>query len=171
MTADTTWLTCAQWSAATESIPPEHKTTTFMDSSRQTPPQSAKANLPPGHLAAPAPRISRFRPRPLRRFLGGLVNETPPYTLIDQPAQLAPLLAALDRVDEVALDTEADNMFHYRTRVCLLQFLVAGEVFLVDLMTPLPLEQLWKSLATKHLNMHVRVCGTTGRAPSRERQR
>jgi ribonuclease D len=83
------------------------------------------------------------------------VNDTlPAYTLIDQPGQLAPLLAALDRVDEVALDTEADNMFHYRTRVCLLQFLVAGEVFLVDVLAPSPLEPLWEKLATKHLLMH-----------------
>ncbi len=78
----------------------------------------------------------------------------PAYTLIDTPNQLEPLLAALDRVDEVALDTEADNMFHYRTRVCLLQFLVAGEVFLVDVLAPLPLTRLWEKLATKHLLMH-----------------
>ena len=78
----------------------------------------------------------------------------PAYTLIDQPGQLPPLLAALDRVDEVALDTEADNMFHYRTRVCLLQFLVAGEIFLVDVLAPLSLESLWEKLATKHLLMH-----------------
>jgi ribonuclease D len=84
------------------------------------------------------------------------LNEQPPpaYILIDQPDQLAPLLAALDRVDEVALDTEADNMFHYRTRVCLLQFLVAGEIFLVDVLAPLPLGPLWEKLATKHLLMH-----------------
>jgi ribonuclease D len=74
--------------------------------------------------------------------------------LIDTPAGLAPLYAALDRVDELAMDTEADNMYHYRTRVCLLQFLVGGEVYLVDLMTPLPLEPLWERLATKHLIMH-----------------
>ncbi len=78
----------------------------------------------------------------------------PAYVLIDTPHQLEPLLAALDRVDEVALDTEADNMFHYRTRVCLLQFLVAGEVFLVDVLAPLPLTPLWEKLATKHLLMH-----------------
>ena len=84
------------------------------------------------------------------------MNDQPPpaYVLIDQPNQLAPLLAALDRVDEVSLDTEADNMFHYRTRVCLLQFLVAGEVFLVDVLAPLPLAPLWEKLATKHLIMH-----------------
>ena len=78
----------------------------------------------------------------------------PAYTLIDQPDQLAPLLAALDTVDEVALDTEADNMFHYRTRVCLLQFLVAEKIFLVDVLAPLPLGPLWEKLATKHLLMH-----------------
>lgn len=100
--------------------------------------------------------ISRFRPPRLRRFFFVTLNEQPlpAYTLIDQPGQLAPLLAALDRVDEVALDTEADNMFHYRTRVCLLQFLVAGEIFLVDVLAPLPLAPLWEKLATKHLLMH-----------------
>jgi ribonuclease D len=78
----------------------------------------------------------------------------PAYTFIDQPGQLAPLMAALERVDEVALDTEADNMYHYRTRVCLLQFLVAGQIFLVDVLAPLPLSPLWEKLATKHLLMH-----------------
>lgn len=95
----------------------------------------------------------------LPRFLSVTLNEQliPAYVLIDQPAQLAPLLAALDRVDEVALDTEADNMYHYRTRVCLLQFLVAGEVFLVDVLAPslsVALAPLWQKLATKHLLMH-----------------
>src|SRR5471032_1775869 len=101
--------------------------------------------------------ISRFLPARLRRLLGGPVNvsaQPPGHRLIDQPGQLAPLLAALDRVDEVFMDTEADNMFCYRTRVCLLQFLVDGEVFLVDLMVPLPLDPLWERLATKHLVMH-----------------
>ncbi len=78
----------------------------------------------------------------------------PDYRFIDQPGQLAPLLAALDRVDEVSLDTEADNMFHYRTRVCLLQFLVGSEIFLVDVLAPLPLEGLWSRLAQKHLILH-----------------
>lgn len=99
--------------------------------------------------------ISRFLPLSVRRLLGVKVTSRPPvYTLIDQPGQLAPLLAALDRVDEVSLDTEADNMFHYRTRVCLLQFLVGKEIFLVDSLAPLQLEGLWSRLAEKHLVMH-----------------
>jgi ribonuclease D len=100
--------------------------------------------------------ISRFLPSPVRRFLGVKVaTRTPSYLLLDQPGSLGPLLQALARVDEVALDTEADNMYHYRTRVCLLQFLVGEEVFLVDVLAPgLKLDVLWKALADKHLIMH-----------------
>ncbi|MDO8543130.1 MAG: HRDC domain-containing protein [Opitutaceae bacterium] len=100
--------------------------------------------------------ISRFLPTRLRRLLGVKVTTRPPaYQLLDQPGALAPLLNALEKVHEVALDTEADNMYHYRTRVCLLQFLIEGEVFLVDVLAPgLKLEPLWKVLARKHLIMH-----------------
>lgn len=100
--------------------------------------------------------ISRFLPPPLRRFLGVKVSTRPPaYQLLDQPGSLAPLLAAIAKVDEVCLDTEADNMYHYKTRVCLLQFLVDGEVFLVDVLAPgLKLGPLWEALADKHLVMH-----------------
>jgi ribonuclease D len=100
--------------------------------------------------------ISRFLPSRLRRLLGVKVTTRPPvYQLLDQPGSLGPLLAALERVDEVSLDTEADNMYHYKTRVCLLQFLVEGEVFLVDVLAPgLKLDALWRVLATKHLVMH-----------------
>ena len=82
------------------------------------------------------------------------MNATPAYQLIENSAQLTPLLAALDRADEAALDTEADNLYHYRTRVCLLQFLVAGEIYLVDVLAPIDLAPLWERLAKKHLVMH-----------------
>jgi ribonuclease D len=82
------------------------------------------------------------------------LNATPAYTFIDQPEQLAPLLAALDRVGEVALDTEADNLFRYRTRICLLQVMAGRQIFLVDLLAPLPLDGLWLRLASRHLVMH-----------------
>lgn len=85
---------------------------------------------------------------------GTALNATPVYQLIDQPSQLAPLYAALDRSIEVSLDTEADNLYHYRTRVCLLQFYVAGEIYLVDVLAPIDLDPLWQRLATKHLVMH-----------------
>jgi len=99
--------------------------------------------------------ISRYLPVPVRRLLNIKVSPIPPeYLLIDQQNQLEPLLKALDQVDEVSLDTEADNMFHYKTRVCLLQFLVGKEVFMVDVLAPLKLEGLWALLKEKHLLMH-----------------
>jgi ribonuclease D len=52
------------------------------------------------------------------------------------------------------MDTEADNMFRFRVRVCLLQFYVCGEVFLVDALAPIDLGVLWPRLAKKHLVMH-----------------
>ena len=100
--------------------------------------------------------ISRFLPPPVRRLLGVKVASRPPsYLLLDQPGSLGPLLQALGPVREVTLDTEADNMYHYKTRVCLLQFMVGREVFLVDVLAPgLDLRPLWQALADKHLLMH-----------------
>jgi len=100
--------------------------------------------------------IASYLPAALRRLFKITVPSRPPaYTLIDQPGQLAPLLDALSRVSELALDTEADNMYHYKTRVCLLQFLVGKEVFMVDAQAPLlKLDALWEALADKHLIMH-----------------
>ncbi|MES2694292.1 MAG: HRDC domain-containing protein [Verrucomicrobiota bacterium] len=84
-----------------------------------------------------------------------MTTRPPAYQLLDQPGSLGPLLAGLEKVQEVALDTEADNMYHYKTRVCLLQFLVDGEVYLVDVLAPgLKLDALWAVLAKKHLVMH-----------------
>jgi ribonuclease D len=82
------------------------------------------------------------------------LNATAAHSFIDQPAQLAPLFAALDRVTEVAIDTEADNLFRYRTRICLLQVMADREIYLVDLLAPMDLAALWSRLATKHLIMH-----------------
>jgi ribonuclease D len=82
------------------------------------------------------------------------LNTAPHYQFVNQPAQLAPLLAALDRSPEIALDTEADNLFRYRTRVCLLQILADGEIYLVDLLADLPLGDVWQRLSVKPLIMH-----------------
>ncbi|MEY4489452.1 MAG: hypothetical protein RIQ79_1960 [Verrucomicrobiota bacterium] len=131
--------------------------------SSAAPPRAPRPPREPREPRAPRPpRQPRHDERPPHRDSShdyvrppSRPGERPPhFMLIDRHDQLAPFYAALDRVEEVAMDTEADNMFHFHTRVCLLQFLVAGEVYLVDLMTPLPLEPLWERLATKHLIMH-----------------
>jgi len=100
--------------------------------------------------------ISRFLPHPVRRLLG--VKTQHPrisgFTLIDQQGQIQPLLAAIEQDSEVVMDTEADNMYRFRVRVCLLQFYVCGEVFLVDALAPMDLNPLWSRLAKKPLVMH-----------------
>jgi ribonuclease D len=100
--------------------------------------------------------ISRFLPPPVRRLLGvKSTPRTPTYTFIDQTGQLEPLLAALDRASEVSLDTEADNMYHYRTRVCLFQLMVGREIFLVDVLAPgINLDAFWTRMRRLHLVMH-----------------
>jgi len=99
--------------------------------------------------------IKRFLPPAARRLLKVKVKPEPPtYELYDQPGQLKPLLDAIDRVDEVALDTEADNMNCYRTKICLLQFMVEGKVYLVDALAPINFDPLYERLAEKHLLMH-----------------
>lgn len=100
--------------------------------------------------------ISRFLPHPVRRLLGVKVSpRTPEYTLIDHPSQLAPLLAALAKATEASIDTEADNMYHYKTRLCLVQILVGRKIFLVDVLAPgMQLEPLWEHFRRLHLVMH-----------------
>ncbi|HCP92018.1 MAG TPA: hypothetical protein DIT76_08260 [Spartobacteria bacterium] len=41
--------------------------------------------------------------------------------VIASPSQLAELLAQINRVDRVAIDTEADSLHSYREKLCLLQ--------------------------------------------------
>ena len=99
--------------------------------------------------------ISRFLPQPVRRLLGVKTAGRPPsYQLIERQDQFPALLDSLDKCHEVALDTEADNMYHYKVRVCLMQFLIEGEVFLLDMLADINFAPMWPKLAKKHIIMH-----------------
>jgi ribonuclease D len=82
------------------------------------------------------------------------LKSIPHYQLVSTPDQLGALYAAIDRVPELALDTEADNLFRYKTKVCLLQILAGSEIYLVDMVADLPLSELWPRLEERHLVMH-----------------
>jgi ribonuclease D len=76
-------------------------------------------------------------------------------TFINTPAGVADLLDHLRPHQRVALDTEADNLHHYETRVCLLQIDAGGgRQFLVDTLAGLDLAPLFAVLAKKYLIMH-----------------
>jgi ribonuclease D len=59
-------------------------------------------------------------------------HDLPPPTLIQDARGFARLLERMERVDEIAVDTEADSFFSYREKVCLIQITAGEEDFLVD---------------------------------------
>jgi ribonuclease D len=76
------------------------------------------------------------------------------YRLIATQTEVDELLRELEPVSEIAMDTEADNMYHYRNRVCLLQIRWGREIVLVDSLADLDLEPLFHLLEKKPLVMH-----------------
>ena len=68
-----------------------------------------------------------------------------------------------------AIDTEADSLHRYRESLCLIQFVAAGEPFLIDPLSIQDLSPLWAYLSTATVWMHgadydmtmiKRECGT-----------
>ena len=62
-----------------------------------------------------------------------------PYSWIDNPDSFGQMVQALKTVDRLAIDTEADSLYHYYEKVCLLQISTETETFVVD---PLALRDL-----------------------------
>lgn len=67
------------------------------------------------------------------------MRDLPAPTLITKPEQLNDLAARLAKEPIIAVDTESNSLYAYRERVCLIQFSIPGEDFLVD---PLALDDL-----------------------------
>jgi ribonuclease D len=80
--------------------------------------------------------------------------ESPEFKIIAEQEGLAEAISALEGLTEAALDTEADNLHHYETRVCLLQLNAGGRIFLIDALASIDLRPLWKALEGKLLLMH-----------------
>lgn len=75
-------------------------------------------------------------------------------TFADSPATVEAAVALLRAHDRVALDTEADNLHHYATRVCLIQLSAGGRTFLIDTLAGVNLDAVFAELARKWLIMH-----------------
>jgi ribonuclease D len=78
----------------------------------------------------------------------------PDYTLIETQPALDEVCDRITAEIEIAMDTEADNQYHFRTRLCLIQLEVGKRIFLVDTELPLDLAPLWAALSGRHLVMH-----------------
>lgn len=66
-------------------------------------------------------------------------SKLPEPTLVIDAEQLAALVTKLNNQPIIGVDTESNSLFAYRERVCLIQFSIPGEDFLVD---PLSIEDL-----------------------------
>lgn len=78
----------------------------------------------------------------------------PEYIYVDKQPELDALCDHMETQAEIALDSEADNLHHFATKLCLLQLRFDQTTYLLDVLADLQLDRFWEVLATKHLVMH-----------------
>lgn len=74
--------------------------------------------------------------------------------IISRNSELEPLLQALALSSEIAIDTEADSLFAYKAKVCLIQIGTPGADWIVDPLDHMDLSPLLQALAQKDLLLH-----------------
>ncbi len=77
-----------------------------------------------------------------------------PIDYVDSGPAMGKLLKAMDSVETVFLDLEADSMHHYFAKICLIQILVGDRCYLVDPLSEINLDGFLKKLADKILVLH-----------------
>jgi ribonuclease D len=76
------------------------------------------------------------------------------YTYVDRDVTLHEMLAWMAPAGRLAIDIEADSLYHYREKVCLAQVTVRGRNFVVDPLAKLNLEPFLAALAGQTLVIH-----------------
>ena len=76
------------------------------------------------------------------------------YILVDSEDSLANLLADLELYDMAAVDTEADSMHHYESKLCLIQITIGDHHYIVDPLCGLDISRLFKARAMQTLIFH-----------------
>ncbi len=64
------------------------------------------------------------------------------------------MLEKLGDVETVFLDLEADSMYHYYAKVCLVQLLAGDTCYLVDTLADIPVPEMLEALTDKKLVVH-----------------
>lgn len=59
-------------------------------------------------------------------------NKQTSFVLIDSDAALSALARSIEKTTTVAVDLEADSMFHFKEQVCLIQLCAGNRIYLVD---------------------------------------
>lgn len=78
----------------------------------------------------------------------------PKYTFVHDDSSLKQLLYHLQFYDIAAVDTEADPMYHYEIKLCLIQITIGETHWLVDTLAGLDLSPIFTSKAMKHIILH-----------------
>lgn len=81
-----------------------------------------------------------------------MVND--PYILVSDEKSLANLIEDLSHYEIAAVDTEADSMYHYSVRLCLIQITIGEHHYIVDPLSPLDISPIFKMPAMEHLIFH-----------------
>ena len=76
------------------------------------------------------------------------------HTYVDTDRAMRDVLAFMAKTDRVAIDIEADSLYHYYEKVCLLQLTFRKRNFVVDPLAELNLKPFLKVLAHKTLILH-----------------
>jgi ribonuclease D len=74
--------------------------------------------------------------------------------VIASAGQLTSLLPQIEKVDRVAVDTEADSLHCYREKLCLLQISLPGQDYVVDPLADVDLAPLCAALERKEIVLH-----------------
>ena len=81
-----------------------------------------------------------------------MTKSAPPgYRIIEHPTELADLARQLLKESAIAFDLEADSMFHFREKVCLIQIATDEETFVVDPLRIRDLTPLKPVMADRHI--------------------
>lgn len=76
------------------------------------------------------------------------------YTYVDTPSELDTLVSKMEGARRIALDTEANSLYRYFPKICLIQLTLDGENYILDPLCGLDLSSFQRTLAHKPIIIH-----------------
>ena len=77
-----------------------------------------------------------------------------PYVYVDNDVKMGQLVENMAGAGSIAIDTEADSLYHYYQKVCLIQLSFCEQNYIVDPLSEIKLDKFLKVLSHKPLILH-----------------
>lgn len=77
-----------------------------------------------------------------------------PYILVSDKESLENLVEDLSHYEIAAVDTEADSMYHYSVRLCLIQITIGDHHYIVDPLAPFDIRPIFQTRAMNNIILH-----------------